>query len=302
MPSSHPATRTGTRPAASTPASASPPSSCGRPPWTTCGRRCATRLPSDSRSWCAAAATAHGARFPAGSRSTSPRSTASTSTAPPCTSAAGRPGVRSRARSRSEGSASAQATPRRSASGGLTLGGGIGWMVRAWGLAADQLIGAQLVTAGGHVLDVTEASHPELLWALRGGGGNFGVVTRFDFRAHELGSVVFATLGVSGDSRPVLRALRDTLRDAPRELTVTFMDVPAMDPSAPAGASDHGVLDRRRRVRCPPGAGAAPGSGRRHRDRARGPVVSRHPHGDAARGSGAADARLRRRQHPPAQS
>lgn len=121
--------------------------------------------------------------------------------------------------------------------GGLTLGGGIGWMVRAWGLAADQLIGAQLVTAGGHVLDVTEVSHPELLWALRGGGGNFGVVTRFDFRAHELGSVVFATLGVSGDSRPVLRALRETLRDAPRELTVTFMDVPAMDPSAPAGAS-----------------------------------------------------------------
>jgi hypothetical protein len=75
------------------------------------------------------------------------------------------------------------------------------------------------------------------MWALRGGGGNFGVVTRFDFQAHPLSSVVFATLGVSGDSRPILRALRDTLRDAPRELTVTFMDVPAMDPSAPAGAS-----------------------------------------------------------------
>lgn len=121
--------------------------------------------------------------------------------------------------------------------GGLTLGGGIGWMVRAWGLAADQLEAAQLVTADGHVLEVSAASHPDLLWALRGGGGNFGVVTRFDFRAHELHSVVFATLGVTGDSRPILRALRDTLRGAPRELTVTFMDVPAMDPSAPAGAS-----------------------------------------------------------------
>ena len=121
--------------------------------------------------------------------------------------------------------------------GGLTLGGGIGWMVRAWGLAADQLVGAQLVTARGHVLEVTASSHPELMWALRGGGGNFWVVTRFDFRAHELTSVVFATLGVTGDSRPVLRALRDTLRSAPRELTVTFMDVPAMDPSAPAGAT-----------------------------------------------------------------
>ncbi|MET0812134.1 MAG: FAD-binding oxidoreductase [Microbacterium sp.] len=121
--------------------------------------------------------------------------------------------------------------------GGLTLGGGVGWMVRAWGLAADQLEGAQLVTAAGEVVEVTDASHPDLLWALRGGGGNVGVVTRFDFRAHPLPSVVFATLAVSGDARPVLRAMRDTLADAPRDLTVTFMDVPAMDPSAPEGAT-----------------------------------------------------------------
>ncbi len=121
--------------------------------------------------------------------------------------------------------------------GGLTLGGGIGWMVRAWGLAADQLVGAQLVTAGGHVLEVSETSHAELLWALRGGGGNLGVVTRFDFRAHELRGVVFATLDVAGDARPMLRTLRETLRTAPRELTVTYMHVPPMDPSAPPGAT-----------------------------------------------------------------
>ncbi len=121
--------------------------------------------------------------------------------------------------------------------GGLTLGGGIGWMVRAWGLAADQLVGAQVVTANGEVLEVNDTSHPELMWALRGGGGNFGVVTRFDFRAHRLPAVVVTTLTVSGDARPVLRALRDTLRDAPRELTVTYMDVPPMDPNAPAGAT-----------------------------------------------------------------
>jgi FAD/FMN-containing dehydrogenase len=121
--------------------------------------------------------------------------------------------------------------------GGLTLGGGIGWMVRAWGLAADQLVGAQLVTARGDVLEVSDRSHPDLMWALRGGGGNFGVVTRFDFRTHALTSVVFATLALSGDPRTVLAALRDTMRDAPRELTVTYMDVPAMDPSAPAGAT-----------------------------------------------------------------
>ncbi|MEV4688898.1 FAD-binding oxidoreductase [Microbacterium sp. LWH3-1.2] len=121
--------------------------------------------------------------------------------------------------------------------GGLTLGGGIGWMVRAWGLAADQLAGAQLITARGDVVEVTDASHPELLWALRGGGGNFGVVTRFDFAAHALDGVVHAVYGIDGDARPIIRALRDLMTDAPRELTITYMDVPAMDPSAPAGAS-----------------------------------------------------------------
>ena len=125
--------------------------------------------------------------------------------------------------------------------GGLTLGGGIGWMVRAWGLAADQLVGAQLVTASGDVVHVTDAAHPELMWALRGGGGNFGVVTRFDFRAHPLPAVVFAALNVTGDARPILRTMRDTMRQAPRDLTVTFMDVPAMDPSAPAGATITGL-------------------------------------------------------------
>lgn len=121
--------------------------------------------------------------------------------------------------------------------GGLTLGGGIGWMVRAWGLAADQLVGAQVVTARGEVIDVSETAHPDLLWALRGGGGNFGVVTRFDFRAHPLTAVVFATLGVSDDARAVLRSLRDAMARAPRELTVTYMHVPPMDPNAPPGAT-----------------------------------------------------------------
>ncbi|WP_261164623.1 FAD-binding oxidoreductase [Microbacterium sp. Marseille-Q6965] len=121
--------------------------------------------------------------------------------------------------------------------GGLTLGGGIGWMVRAWGLAADQLVGAQLVTSAGDVVEVSDDSAPELMWALRGGGGNFGVVTRFDFEAHRLPGVVWIELTLSGDARQTLRAMRDILRDAPRELTVTYMDVPPMDPSAPPGAS-----------------------------------------------------------------
>ncbi|WP_019181855.1 FAD-binding oxidoreductase [Microbacterium yannicii] len=121
--------------------------------------------------------------------------------------------------------------------GGLTLGGGIGWMVRAWGLAADQLVGAQLVTAAGDVIEVTAEAQPDLFWALRGGGGNFGVVTRFDFEAHPLERIVALTVGIDGDARPVLRALRDVMASAPLELTVTYMDVPAMDPNAPAGAT-----------------------------------------------------------------
>lgn len=120
--------------------------------------------------------------------------------------------------------------------GGLTLGGGIGWMVRAWGLAADQLIGAQVVTASGEVVDASSETNPELFWALRGGGGNFGVVTRFDFAAHPLAGIAFAESVIDGDATAVLRAARDLLRGAPRELTVTYMDVPPMDPSAPAGA------------------------------------------------------------------
>lgn len=120
--------------------------------------------------------------------------------------------------------------------GGLTLGGGIGWMVRSWGLAADQLVGAQVVTAAGEIVETSADAFPDLFWALRGGGGNFGIVTRFDFEAHPLPGLAFAENVIDGDPAPVLRATRDLMREAPRELTVTYMDVPAMDPSAPAGA------------------------------------------------------------------
>jgi FAD/FMN-containing dehydrogenase len=70
---------------------------------------------------------------------------------------------------------------------GLTLGGGIGWLSRLHGLAADNLVGARLVTAGGDVVDVSDDTDPELMWGLRGGGGNFGIVTRFVFRLHQVG-------------------------------------------------------------------------------------------------------------------
>jgi FAD/FMN-containing dehydrogenase len=74
--------------------------------------------------------------------------------------------------------------------GGITLGGGIGFLVRRYGLTVDDLLAAEVVTADGQVRDVDADRHPELFWAIRGGGGNFGVATRFQFRLHEVSTVV----------------------------------------------------------------------------------------------------------------
>src|SRR5512135_2634515 len=73
--------------------------------------------------------------------------------------------------------------------GGLTLGGGVGYLVRKYGLTIDDLLAADIVTADGQLVRADAQSHPDLFWAIRGGGGNFGVVTRFQFRLHEVGSI-----------------------------------------------------------------------------------------------------------------
>ncbi|MCD6022783.1 MAG: linked oxidase domain protein [Actinomycetia bacterium] len=113
--------------------------------------------------------------------------------------------------------------------GGITLGGGVGFLVRKYGLTIDALLAADVVTAAGEVLRVDEESHPDLFWAIRGGGGNFGVATRFRFRLHEVPAIVGGIL--------ILPATLETIagwaaasESAPEELSTiaTVMKAPPM--------------------------------------------------------------------------
>jgi FAD/FMN-containing dehydrogenase len=105
---------------------------------------------------------------------------------------------------------------------GLTLGGGFGWLTRRYGMTVDNLLSATVVTADGAVRVVSATSEPDLFWALRGGGGNFGVVTSFEFQLHPVGPEVYAGLVVYpfAQARKVLRAWRDFTAGTPDELSV----------------------------------------------------------------------------------
>src|SRR3954464_11443275 len=103
--------------------------------------------------------------------------------------------------------------------GGITLSGGVGFLVRKNGLTIDDLLGAGVVTADGELLEVDEDSHPDLFWALRGGGGNFGVVTRLRFRLHEIDTVVGGMLMLPA-STEVITGLVAAAEAAPEELSI----------------------------------------------------------------------------------
>jgi len=128
---------------------------------------------------------------------------------------------------------------------GLTLGGGLGWLHRKWGLTCDNLRAVELVTAEGELLRAGEHENSELFWGLRGGGGNFGVVTAFEFDAHPLGPAVWCApvMYAMHDADELLPAWRDWTTTVPDEITsrALFWHLPE-DPHLPPAVHDRDVL------------------------------------------------------------
>ena len=110
--------------------------------------------------------------------------------------------------------------------GGFTLGGGSGWLSRKYGMALDNLLSVEVVTADGNILQASETENPDLFWGIRGGAGNFGIVTRFDFQLHEVASELFAgqIIYPFDDAQNVLKACREIIPNTPEE----FMCYPAI--------------------------------------------------------------------------
>jgi FAD/FMN-containing dehydrogenase len=111
--------------------------------------------------------------------------------------------------------------------GGITLGGGVGWLTRKFGMTIDSLLAVEIATADGKILRASATEHPDLFWAVRGGGGNFGVVTAFEFRLHPIDTVLGGML-ILPATREVIRKAIDLALEAPDDLTIISMIGPMM--------------------------------------------------------------------------
>jgi FAD/FMN-containing dehydrogenase len=148
--------------------------------------------------------------------------------------------------------------------GGLTLGGGVGWLMRGHGLTIDSLLSAEVVLADGQTVRASEGRHADLFWALRGGGGDFGIVTEFEFRAHAVGPMVLAGMFVYpwDQAREAFHASRALIESAPDELMIfdVLLTAPPEPPFPPdlqgqrvavIGIAWSGDLDEGERVLAP---------------------------------------------------
>jgi FAD/FMN-containing dehydrogenase len=126
---------------------------------------------------------------------------------------------------------------------GLTLGGGLGWIARKYGPACDNLLAARVVSVGGEIVNVSEHENPDLLWGLRGGGGNFGVVSSFEYQLHAVGPEVLAggVVHSFADAPEVFRFLAEFVSEAPDELSVTASTFRAAS-GLPVPTEMHGEL------------------------------------------------------------
>jgi len=134
---------------------------------------------------------------------------------------------------------------------GLTLGGGVGWLLRKYGMSVDNLLSCQVVTANSQVLTASATENPDLFWAVRGGGGNFGVVTSFEFQAHPVHTVLGGLLLYPrADAVAVIRHFRDFIQTAPDELTAYAVMIHGPDGSPLVGviACYCGALEAGERV------------------------------------------------------
>ena len=137
---------------------------------------------------------------------------------------------------------------------GLTLGGGFGWLSRSYGLVCDNVVSAEVVTADGEVLTASVNENPDLFWCIRGGGGNFGVVTRFDYRLQQVGDLYAGlVLYPRSEARNFLRMFADLTAEAPDQLSTmaAFLSTPDGDPVVGVFSVYHGPAAEGERVLAP---------------------------------------------------